>query len=86
MLILWNQAKIVIGPHGDQLVNLIFSNPKTKVIEIIHTEGDVYGHYYWIANAMNLEYWVLPIKNATMQSNYQVPIQKLLNMLKKMIL
>ena len=32
---LFNNAKVIIGPHGAAFTNLIFSNPKTKVVEII---------------------------------------------------
>ena len=32
---LFNNAKIIIGPHGAAFSNIIFSKPKTKIIEII---------------------------------------------------
>ena len=35
---LFNNAKIIIGPHGAAFSNIIFSKPKTKIIEIIPTD------------------------------------------------
>ena len=32
---LFNNAKIIIGPHGAAFTNIIFSNPNTNIIEII---------------------------------------------------
>ena len=32
---LFNNAKIIVGPHGAAFSNIIFSKPKTKIIEII---------------------------------------------------
>jgi capsular polysaccharide biosynthesis protein len=80
---LWNSAKIVIGAHGEALTNLIWCSPSTTVIEFLHTQSETYGHYYWIANSMDLTYWVVPVLNATIQTNYTIPIQKVLNILQK---
>ena len=32
---LFNNAKIIIGPHGAAFTNIIFSNPNTNIVEII---------------------------------------------------
>ena len=32
---LFNNAKIIIGPHGAAFTNIIFSNPDTNIVEII---------------------------------------------------
>lgn len=56
---LFNNAKFIIGLHGAGLTNLIFSNPKTKVLELQNYA--IVTTYYFLAQQLNLEYdFVLP--------------------------
>lgn len=55
---LLSQAKIVISPHGSGLSNLVFCQPKTKVIEIF-APNYVYPCYWLVSNLVNLDYYYL---------------------------
>jgi len=51
-------AKIIIAPHGSGLTNIIFSQPGTKVIEIISPH--YLRYYYWgISKQLGLEHYYL---------------------------
>ena len=51
---LFSEAKIVIGLHGAGLSNLLFCQPKTKVIEIkLSHIGNMYKN---LGNQLNLDY------------------------------
>ena len=51
---LFNQAKIIVAAHGSSLVNLIFCNPGTKVIEIFQKRSD--SSFYYLSQIKNLDY------------------------------
>lgn len=55
---LLSQANIVISPHGSGLSNLVFCQPKTKVIEIF-APNYVYPCYWLVSNLVNLDYYYL---------------------------
>lgn len=55
---LLSQAKIVISPHGSGLSNLVFCQPKTKVIEIF-APNYVYPCYWLVSNLVDLDYYYL---------------------------
>lgn len=52
---LFQQAEIVIGPHGAGLVNLVYSNPGTKVIELA-TPVRPWLMFYYLAHNHGLNY------------------------------
>ena len=56
---LFRCARLVIGPHGAGLTNLVFCAPGTRVIEfpVVPTVLNHYGH---LSMALDLEYWQVP--------------------------
>ena len=55
---LFNNAKLVIAPHGAGLTNLIFSQPKIKVLELL--PSSYVQPYFWIiCNLLNLNHHYL---------------------------
>lgn len=65
-ILLFNQAKIVVGEHGTGLVNCIFCQPQTKIFEIFHTLID--SSFWYISQVFNLNYY--PIKTTEFNSDY----------------
>lgn len=55
---LFSNAQIVISPHGAGLSNLVFCQPKTKVIEIF-SPNYVNVCFWSLSNQMRLEYYYL---------------------------
>ena len=55
---LFYEADIIIGPHGSGFINLMFSTPKTKVLELHHPHYIQYGqlHFHLYADAHNNPY------------------------------
>lgn len=67
-VIAFRNAKIIIGPHGAGLVNLIYVTKNPLVIEIFPTLRKIRdaGAYHQIAREMNLNYYLLvktPVNN-----------------------
>ena len=56
---LFRTARLVFGPHGAGLANLVFCPPGTKFLEFPITPP-VLNHYAHLAMALDLEYWVVP--------------------------
>jgi hypothetical protein len=60
---LFRDAKLVIGAHGAGLTNILFCQPKTKVIEFIN-EDYAFGMYYYMATVICLDYnYLIGVKN-----------------------
>ena len=51
----FNSAKIVIGPHGAGLANLVFCQSGTKVIELFASKY-INAQYWFISRHMNFDY------------------------------
>jgi len=51
---LFNQADVIIAPHGGALTNIVFANAGTKVVELFGRH--VYPYYYGLASVCNQEY------------------------------
>lgn len=51
---LFDEAELVVGPHGAGLINTIFS-ADTDIVEFLH-EGDVRPHYFELANLLSHGY------------------------------
>ena len=54
----FSEAKIVIGPHGAGLSDIVFCQPGAKFIELIPTDH-VIPYFYTLANATGLKYGCL---------------------------
>ena len=55
---LFSSADIVVSPHGAALSNLVFCNPGTAVVELIHPHKN--PRYYWdLSSRCNLRYTYL---------------------------
>ena len=56
---LFYDAELVVAPHGAGLANLIFSPPKTSVLELYPTPPPMRESYYYLSSSLNHEYSVL---------------------------
>ena len=54
----FDQAEIVVGPHGAGLANLAFCRPGTRVVEVVPTDN-AHPFYYSLASAAGLDYGYL---------------------------
>jgi capsular polysaccharide biosynthesis protein len=54
----FSSAKVIVSPHGAGLTNIVFCNPKTKVIELF-SPNYVNVCYWSLSNQMQLEYYYL---------------------------
>jgi len=60
------RAKLVIGMHGQNLSPLVFTQPGTSVIELLHSNP--WLHWWSVSSALRLDYWFVPIKGFTHES------------------
>ena len=77
---LFRHARIVIGPHGAGLTNLLFCAPGTSVVEfpIVPMRLNHYGH---LAAALDLDYWLVPGLEAHYQGHYTITAENLAEVL-----
>jgi hypothetical protein len=63
-IILFNNARVVIGVMASGLTNILYTNPGTHVIEI-RQDITIPGHgaewCWWLASAIGLNYWAIPL-------------------------
>jgi hypothetical protein len=52
---LFSTARLVVGPHGAGLTNLVFMQPRTTLVEL-HHPGYLNDCYYRLAQVMNVRY------------------------------
>jgi capsular polysaccharide biosynthesis protein len=84
---LFNNAKIIIGPHGAGFANMIFSPNNTKIIELMPvSEPNIV--YYDVASMLDFDYYCMPIQDSGKQNECQmnVNINILKNELKNIII
>jgi tetratricopeptide (TPR) repeat protein/capsular polysaccharide biosynthesis protein len=55
---LMSSAQVVVSPHGAGLSNIIFCNPRTKIIEIF-SPNYVHNFYHILSSYCDLEYYYL---------------------------
>ena len=81
---LFQSAKIIIGPHGAGFTNMIFSNPNTHSIEFVpeHFLSILYWH---ISKAIQGDHHHILIENADKESNFNAPIEKVIEILNTII-
>lgn len=75
---LFNQADIIIAPHGGGLSNLVFCNPETKIIELF--PGAILDVFYRLSHALKLDYYyVSPHKRLDWRgvTEYSISLQLL---------
>jgi hypothetical protein len=53
-IVLFHNAEIIVGEHGAGLTNILFCEPKTKVIELF--QALVPADYWWISRVCDLDY------------------------------
>ncbi|MEH7179234.1 glycosyltransferase family 61 protein [Neobacillus vireti] len=84
---LFNQAEVIVSPHGAGLTNLIFCNPGTKVVELF-TPTYLLPCFHIISNHMELDYYGLigeVVPRDAHRSNHKDPIVIDIDKLKKTI-
>lgn len=76
---LFGEAEYIVAPHGAGLVNLIFSNPGTRVLEIF--PGDNFHTCYWsLCCALDHNYLYMcapPVSNGDAEPDLLVDLGKL---------
>ena len=59
----FNKARVIIGPHGAGLANLVWANPGTKVFELM--PDDFYNPCYsYLASKLQIEYHLVKYSNS----------------------
>ena len=67
---LFNDANTVISPHGAALVLSLFSNPNTKIVEILPKDNRMnHGHFKNICEVLNINYFIY---NTIQQFDYEL--------------
>lgn len=71
---IFNNAEVVIAPHGAGLTNLLFCRPRTKVIELVNPE---YAHqmYYYLSMVLDLNYYYIIGDPITLNSSIHQDIE-----------
>ena len=68
---LFQSARIVVGPHGAALSNVLYCAPGTVVIEM-PTSNPVHSLYFsHLASALDLKYYITPNMTAPYYSSYE---------------
>ena len=86
---LFARARLVIGPHGSGLTNILWCTKGAVILEMMHvgdhddsytrTKGtSTHGVYSLFSRVLGLECWVLPVHNASMITPYVVSIPKII--------
>ena len=85
---LFNGAEIIIAPHGAGLVNLMFCNPETKVVEIFQARSD--SCFYYLSQSCNLQYYFIQTtefkKIEESGANLEIPLQIIKNFIESSLL
>ncbi len=61
------ESAIVVGPHGSGMMDIVFCQPGTKVLELVPTDHP-YPYYYTLSHAANLEYRCLVCRSENERS------------------
>jgi len=70
-------AKVVIGPHGGAMGNLVFANPEAHVVEFlpmakmrrVNDKANIRPCYFYLSRALNLTYWMVEPDNFDFDSS-----------------
>jgi capsular polysaccharide biosynthesis protein len=73
---LFDRARIVIGPHGSGLTNILFSAGNLTLIELM--PDDAVNHCFWLlASALGQNYTFLPGRTINTDRDFLVPVTHL---------
>lgn len=70
---LFRDATVVVGAHGAGLAGLLFSRRGTRVVEFALPEPHA-RHYAHASAALELEYWVVPMRAGMYALDMTVPV------------
>lgn len=65
-IMLFNNAEIVVSEQGTGLANILFCNPRTKIIELYQALID--NCFWWVSCMLNLDY--MPVKTLNVDADY----------------
>lgn len=90
---LFRHGDMVISPHGAGLSNIVYCQPNTKVIELLHDRFDQGMTSYWsLCNLFDLNYTIVmgsvpegEVGNYPSNSNFAICAQTLRNALEDLI-
>eukprot|EP01113_Clastostelium_recurvatum_P025687 TRINITY_DN308_c0_g1_i5.p1 TRINITY_DN308_c0_g1~~TRINITY_DN308_c0_g1_i5.p1 ORF type:complete len:1254 (+),score=420.56 TRINITY_DN308_c0_g1_i5:132-3893(+) len=67
------RAKMIIGPHGQNLAPSVFAQKGTTIVELMHSNP--WLHWWGVSTGLQLDYWFVPIAGFTHESDFiPVPI------------
>ena len=81
---LFQNANLIIAPHGAGLSNIIFSNHSAKVIEFI-PEDNPNLCYFHLSKLKNINHFIIPIENYTGSGQFRVNIDTLISNITKIV-
>ena len=59
---MFQRAKVIVGPHGAGLLNMVFSEPGTMVVEGVCYGGDMVLYYLWEAHTLGHHWHGVPVQ------------------------
>lgn len=74
---IFNNAKVIISPHGAGLANLVFSNPEIKLLELFSPDN-INNCYRYICAKKNIDYRTLIGKNSHTNQDIYVDEKELI--------
>jgi capsular polysaccharide biosynthesis protein len=77
------EAKLVIGPHGSGLTNIIFGTSGLTLLEL-HPADEVNQVFWVLANAMKQRYAFIAGPPVNKQRDFSVPIERLKHLLDRL--
>jgi hypothetical protein len=58
-------VRALVGSHGANLVNMIWSSGPLAVVEVIHDDRRRFSNYWHLARALGFDHWLLPVSIAS---------------------
>ncbi len=86
---IFNEAKLIIGPHGSGFANLIFAKSGCHVVEIDHKIYPSRSYYKKMSKLLGCLYtpFYVDVKiNGSLEEDFWVDIPKFMNFIKKFVL
>lgn len=81
---IFHNAKFIVSPYGAAQSNLVFCEPKTKILEIFSYDN-ISNLFYALSSINNLQYgYVVGDKSNILDTNFKVNINKFVKIFKKM--